>query len=72
MTIYYTPTQAAVELQKAGAGFSISEITLNLKAHIPGITQEKFTELSNEAKAICPLSKALASTKITLVSELMN
>ncbi|MBC7713638.1 MAG: OsmC family protein [Rhizobacter sp.] len=65
-------TTASVEVQNKNGGFEIVEIVLNLKAKIPGITQEKFQELSAAAKAGCPLSKALASTKITLVSELMN
>ena len=54
------------------AGFEITEIILNLKASVPGITREKFEEISAKAKTGCPLSKALASTKITLVSELIN
>lgn len=65
-------TQASVDLQKKGEGFEIAEIVLNLKAKIPGITQDKFEEISKKAKTDCPLSKALSATKITLVSELMN
>lgn len=65
-------TNASVDVQKKDSGFEIVEITLNLKAKIPGISHEKFEEISNKAKSSCPLSKALAATKITLVSELMN
>lgn len=65
-------TEAAVSVEKDGNGFKIGEIALNLKAKVPGITKEKFEEISNLAKTNCPLSKALASTKITLHSELMN
>lgn len=65
-------TQAMVELQTKDGKSGIAEIVLNLKAKIPGITQEKFEKLSNKAKNECPLSKALAATKITLSSELMN
>lgn len=65
-------TQASVDLQSEGSGFKIAEIILNLKAKIPGITHEKFDEISKKAKEICPLSKALSATKITLASELMN
>lgn len=65
-------TNASVDIQKKDGGFEIVEITLNLKAKIPGIAHDKFDEISNKAKTSCPLSKALAATKITLVSELMN
>lgn len=65
-------TQASVEVQNKGGGFEITEIILNLRAKIPGITKDKFEEISQKAKEECPLSKALATTKITLLSELMN
>lgn len=65
-------TQASVEVQNKGSGFEISEIVLNLRAKIPGITKDKFEEISKKAKEGCPLSKALAATKITLFSELIN
>ena len=32
---------------------------LDLKAKIPGINKEKFTELAEDAKANCPISGAL-------------
>lgn len=65
-------TQASVDVQNKNGQVEITEIVLNLKAKIPGITQGKFEELSAKAKAGCPLSKALAATKITLASELMS
>jgi osmotically inducible protein OsmC len=65
-------TEASVDVQNKGGGFEITEIILNLRAKIPGITKDKFEEISKKAKEGCPLSKALAATKITLVSELMN
>lgn len=37
-----------------------SELTLNAK--IPGITNEKFQECANDAKANCPISKLLNAT----------
>lgn len=61
----YTPTsvatQASVKLTKDATGFSISEITLDCNADVPGITEAKFFEIGNAAKAGCPISKALAS-----------
>jgi osmotically inducible protein OsmC len=37
----------------------IISIQLDLKAKIPGINKEKFTELAENAKANCPISGAL-------------
>ena len=37
----------------------INSIQLDLKAKIPGINKEKFTELAEDAKANCPISGAL-------------
>ncbi len=65
-------TQASVEILNKDGGFEITEIVLNLRAKIPGISKDKFEEISQKAKEGCPLSKALAATKITLFSELMN
>ena len=44
---------------------------LVLKAKIPKISQDKFTECANAAKNGCPMSKAL-SVNITLDAKLMN
>jgi osmotically inducible protein OsmC len=49
---------------------TITEITLNLKATIPGITEEAFQETANKAKEICPVSKLL-NAKITLSATLV-
>ncbi|MDI9548611.1 MAG: OsmC family protein [Chloroflexota bacterium] len=51
-------TVAAVHL---GAGPAINKIELNCEASIPGIDDAKFQELAAQAKAGCPVSKALAA-----------
>jgi len=43
---------------------------LILKANIPGITKDKFTELVTDAEKNCPISKLL-NTKITVEAELL-
>ncbi|RZS93792.1 OsmC family protein [Aquimarina brevivitae] len=48
---------------------SITEVTLNLTASIPEISSEKFTEIAQKAKNICPISKLL-DTKINLITNL--
>lgn len=64
-------TKASVALAKDATGFAISEITLDCDADVPGITEAKFYEIGNAAKAGCPISKALASVPtITLNARL--
>jgi osmotically inducible protein OsmC len=54
-------TKAAVQLTSEGGGFTITRISLQLEATVPGIDEAKFQEIAREAKENCPLSKALAS-----------
>ena len=49
---------------------TITSSELVLKARIPGISQEKFLESAEDAKANCPVSKLLNS-KITLQASLV-
>ena len=61
---------ASVDLQKEGEGFTIKNIGLDLTAKVPGIDDAKFQKIAADAKAGCPLSKALAATPITLTARL--
>jgi osmotically inducible protein OsmC len=61
--------RAAVTLEKTGDGFSITSSHLDVTAKIPGIDQAKFTEIANQAKAGCPVSKVL-KTSITMDAKL--
>ncbi|WP_140984835.1 OsmC family protein [Asticcacaulis tiandongensis] len=63
-------TAADVEIQPSDGGFSITGITLKLKANIPGIDQAQFDELAKGAKENCPISKALSAVPITLEASL--
>ena len=54
-------TRAAVRLVKKGGGFLIEHITLTLDAAVPGMDEATFQRIASQAKADCPLSKALAS-----------
>jgi len=62
---------ANVDLQKAGDGFAIKTIGLELEAKVSGIDAAKFQEIAEAAKKNCPLSKALAATPITLSAKLL-
>lgn len=63
-------TEALVEVTPSEAGFSITGITLKLKAQVPGVSADQFSELAAGAKANCPISKALSAVPITLETEL--
>lgn len=63
-------TEAVVEVTPSEAGFSITGITLKLKAQVPGVSADQFSELAAGAKANCPISKALSAVPITLETEL--
>jgi osmotically inducible protein OsmC len=63
-------TAANVKLEKIGDAFSITQIDLETEAEIPGIDDAKFQQYANDAKQNCPVSKALAGTKINLSATL--
>ena len=66
-------TTASVSLTKEGDGFVIDRIALTLKAKVPGMEDAAFQKLAADAKANCPLSKALASVpQITLTATLLS
>ncbi|CUS03821.2 Peroxiredoxin OsmC [Candidatus Promineifilum breve] len=63
-------TRAAVHL---GDGPTITRIVLDVEAVVPGIDEAKFQEYAAEAKAKCPVSKALAAVEeITVNAHLLN
>jgi len=63
-------TEAKVELVKGEAGWTIPSIQLICDAKVPGIDATKFAELAADAKANCPVSKALTPA-ITLTATLL-
>ncbi len=65
-------TRANVRFEKSDSGFSISEIVLETEGEVPGISDAKFQELAEAAKKGCPVSKALAGTRITLNAKLVS
>jgi osmotically inducible protein OsmC len=69
----YVKTTATATLGKDDTGFAITGITLTVDADVPGISEAKFQELAEKAKAGCPVSKALAGVKtITLQTTLQK
>jgi osmotically inducible protein OsmC len=64
-------TQCSISLEKQPDGFSITESHLDLKAKVPGATQEQFDKAVQAAKTGCPVSK-LYKTNITLTAQLVS
>jgi osmotically inducible protein OsmC len=56
-------TKAEVTFQP---GTGITGIKLTVRANVPGLEADKFEAAAQDAKANCPVSKALAATPITL------
>ncbi len=65
-----TTAQVTLEMLKDG-GPTITKIHLTTKVTAPGVDQAKFEELTNFAKAGCPLSKVLKAAEITLDATLV-
>ena len=59
-------TSATVSLEQEGGGWSITAVHLSVAARVPGLDEAKFQTLAGEAKANCPVSKALGSIEIQL------
>lgn len=58
-------TTAKVSLDKDGEGFKVSRSALTLQASVPGIGEEEFGKIADDAKANCPISKLL-NAEVTL------
>jgi osmotically inducible protein OsmC len=52
-------TTATVSLEKTDAGFAITSVHLDVKAKVPGASEETFEKAANNAKNGCPVSKVL-------------
>ena len=52
-------TEAKVQLDKDGDGFTVTRSDLSLAASIPGLDEAKLREFAEEAKVNCPISKLL-------------
>jgi len=62
-------TTATVTMERLDAGWTVTQVHLNVAAKIPGADPAKFTAAANAAKAGCPISRLLNAT-ITMESKL--
>lgn len=62
-------TSAHVSLEKTDAGFTVTEVHLEVSAKVPGASAEAFEKAANNAKTGCPISRLL-NAKITMSARL--
>jgi len=63
-------TTATVNMEKTDAGFTVTEVHLDVKAKVPGASQAAFDTAANNAKSGCPISRLLkANITMTAVLE---
>jgi osmotically inducible protein OsmC len=71
MTAESIAVKATVSLDKLEAGWTVTEIHLDVTAKIPGANAAKFMTAADDAKAGCPISRLLgAAAKITMDARL--
>jgi osmotically inducible protein OsmC len=63
-------TSARVHLEQTDGGWAITRIELDTVGVVEGVDAATFERLAEQAKATCPVSRALAGTEITLHAEL--
>jgi osmotically inducible protein OsmC len=62
----YIDVSAEVSLGPDPAGgFAITDIALTIRVKLDGVDNERFQQLAATAESTCPVTKALAGTKIT-------
>lgn len=69
MTAESINTTATVTMEKTDAGFTVTEVHLDVTAKIPGASEEAFNTAANNAKTGCPISRLL-NTTITMNAKL--
>jgi osmotically inducible protein OsmC len=62
-------TTATVTLDKTDAGFTVTQVHLEVRAKVPGANAESFAKAAGSAKANCPISRLLR-TDITMDAKL--
>jgi osmotically inducible protein OsmC len=53
-------TEAKIQLRNVDGAPTLTAVTLTTEGRVPGIDQAEFERFANEAKAACPVSRALA------------
>jgi lipoyl-dependent peroxiredoxin len=66
----FTPEDISVEAKVTFEDGAITQSHLDLKAKVPGISDEVFQKVAADAKATCPISKSLTA-EISLTATLL-
>jgi osmotically inducible protein OsmC len=64
--------KATVHIERAGEGFRIPRIELEIEGDVPGVSQQEFESYAKQAEASCPVSNALRSVPIGLTASLRS
>jgi lipoyl-dependent peroxiredoxin len=59
-----------VSLEQVGGQWTLTRIVLTAVGDVPGLDEQEFVRLAGEAKATCPISRALAAVEIALDAKL--
>ena len=65
-------TTASVTIESGDDGPSVTQISLETTADVPGISDQKLQELAQTAKEKCPISKLYAGTSISMAVRLVS
>lgn len=68
----HVDTRANVKLEMVDGKPTITTIELQNEASVPGIDEQTFQQQAEATKTGCPVSRALAGTKITLNAKLLS
>ena len=63
-------SEAKCTVEKVGDGFTITSIVLDVRVIAPGLDDAKLQQLAEDTKKGCPVSRALAGTKIEVKATL--
>jgi len=58
-------------LNQVAGGWGINKIELETTGEVPGVDAAEFEKIAADAKANCPVSKALAGVEIHLAAKLL-
>ena len=65
-------TEATVSLENVDGGFKITKVDLATIGVVPGISEEQFKEIAEQASKGCPVSQALKAIEINVHPVLKN
>jgi osmotically inducible protein OsmC len=66
-------TRARVQLRNVDGAPTLARIDLDTEGHVPGVDDQQFQRYADEAKANCPVSRALAGVpEIVLTAKLAD